>query len=439
MTTAQTASTDVIVVGGGLAGLTAATYAARAGRSVTLFEKARGLGGRACTHDEGGFLFNIGPHALYNGSAARPILKELGVLYSGKPPQTSGGFAVRGGRKHTLPGGMLSLLTTGLLGLPAKLELAGLLGGLGRIDPEPWRRQSVRAWLDSTVRHAEVRALLEALVRVSTYANIPEQLSAGAAIRQLQLAFGKGVLYLDGGWQTLVDGLRQAASRAGVRFQSGVRVEAVEGAECVRGVRLANGERLRSTAVILTGGPEDAATLVQDGSSPTLRRWATDAVPVRAACLDVGLARLPRPKATFGLGIDEPLYFSVHSAYAKLGPEATATIHVAKYLAPRDDAGGEARAIEAELEGLLDLLQPGWREAVAARRFLPKMTVAHHIPTAADGGYEGRPSVAVPEIADLYVAGDWVGDQGMLADASLASAKRAAELAVRAKGLSAAA
>ena len=43
------AAQDVIVVGGGIAGLSAAAYLARAGVAVTLFEKSARLGGRAAT------------------------------------------------------------------------------------------------------------------------------------------------------------------------------------------------------------------------------------------------------------------------------------------------------------------------------------------------------------------------------------------------------
>jgi phytoene dehydrogenase-like protein len=46
----------------------------------------------------------------------------------------------------------------------------------------------------------------------------------------------------------------------------------------------------------------------------------------------------------------------------------------------------------------------------------------------AAGGTAGRPGPAVSSVANLYVVGDWVGPEGLLADASLASAKQAAHL-----------
>ena len=55
---------DVAVIGGGIAGLTAAAYLARGGRKVTLFEKAKAIGGRARSTAYEGFWLNQGPHAL---------------------------------------------------------------------------------------------------------------------------------------------------------------------------------------------------------------------------------------------------------------------------------------------------------------------------------------------------------------------------------------
>ncbi len=64
---------NVIVVGGGIAGLTAAIYLARGGRKVTLFEKERSLGGRATTSLRAGFRFNLGPHVVYRRGPAADV------------------------------------------------------------------------------------------------------------------------------------------------------------------------------------------------------------------------------------------------------------------------------------------------------------------------------------------------------------------------------
>jgi phytoene dehydrogenase-like protein len=421
--TQNVCNADVVVVGGGIGGLTTAALIARQGRSVVLFERSKQLGGRALTQEESGFRFNLGPHALYRGGIGQQVLRELGVRISGRTPNASGGYAVGRGAKHALPGGLVSLLTTGLLGLSGKLELARLFGSLPNVDAAALAGVTLRAWVDRTARDPGVREFLLALMRLSTYANDAERQCAGAAIGQLQSALRANVLYVDGGWQTLIDELRTAALAAGVRSVTGCKVTAVEHSGEMRGVRLADGSRVRCGTVVVAADPATASMLV-GGRSARLRAARDAALPVRAACLDVGLERLPRRKALFALGVDRPLYLSVHSAYAALAPPGAATIHAAKYLP--SDAVPDAANDQRELEGLLDLVQPGWRSAVVARRFLPSMTVAHALVTARAGGLSGRPAPRVRDVEGLYVVGDWVGEEGMLADASLASARAAA-------------
>jgi phytoene dehydrogenase-like protein len=253
-------------------------------------------------------------------------------------------------------------------------------------------------------------------------------MSAGAAIEQLKLAFEKNVLYLDGGWQTIVDGLSEAALRAGVSVETGAKVDVVgrDTKGAVRGVRLADGRSFRARNVIIASSPAIARSLVEDAGQTSLARWAEEAIPVRAACLDIALKRLPNPKATAAFGMDRPLYLSVHSAAARLAPEGGALIHVARYLRP-DDADSPA-AVERELEGLLDVVQPGWRAGLVYRRFLPDMIVMNDTAKASSQGTKGRPAPQVNDVQGLFVIGDWVGSEGMLVDASLASAKRAAEI-----------
>ena len=422
------ANSPVAIVGGGLAGLTAATILARAGQSVTLYERSPTMGGRALTHTKAGYHFNLGPHALYCAGPGVRILKRLGIRFSGTKPVASGAYALDGGTKHALPGGFFSLVTTSLLRLPAKIETARLLGSITKIDTAPIQSVTISDWLQSRVRQPDVRRLVLALVRVATYANDPERMSAGSALDQIRSALTVGVQYLDGGWQTLVDGLQEAARAAGVTFETGVRVAAVEAETEVHGVRLADGSVRPASTVIIAGAPGTAAELLSGTAGRTVRPWAEAAIPIKAACLDIGLASLPQPRARFALGIDRPLYLSVHSAYARLAPDGGATIHVAKYLNPAEPS--DPKSDERELEGALDLVQPGWRDVIVARRFLPNMIVSNALPTATSGGTGGRPGPAVPGVRGLYVCGDWVGTDALLADTSFASAERAAALAL---------
>jgi len=413
---------DVIVVGGGLAGLASAAYLAREGRRVLLFEKADAPGGRARTRTLDGFHFNLGPHALYLGGKAAAVLRELGVAFEGGEPQVSGGYAVRSGVLHTLPIGFVSLLTTGLLRPKEKIEAARLLAGLRRLDTRAIQGVTLAAWVRDHVESPAVRDLMTAIVRVATYTHDPERLSAGAALAQVRRA-GAGVLYLHGGWQSLVDRLRAAAAAAGVRIVTHRPVAAVVRDPAVRGVRLEDDTVVATSTVLIAGSPQMAAELTSTGTRTVVADWALRAVPVHAACLDVALERLPRPEAVFALGIDHPLYASVHSAVARLAPQGGALIQLARY----GGLGGEsAPAVEQQLRVLLDALQPGWRERVVRQRFLPDLIVSNAVVMAAEGGTASRPGPGVPEVPGLHVAGDWVGPDGMLADASLSSARRAA-------------
>jgi hypothetical protein len=155
-----------------------------------------------------------------------------------------------------------------------------------------------------------------------------------------------------------------------------------------------------------------------------LSKAVKEAKPVRLACLDVALSSLPQRDVLFALGIESPLYFSVHSAYAKLAPENGALIHLAKYLGTSIDP--KPKEDEQELEDLLDLLQPGWRQVVVKKRPLPSMVVSNALVTAANGGLAGRPCTRIED--SLYIVGDWVGSEGLLSNASFASAKEAAQL-----------
>src|SRR5690606_31269229 len=292
---------DVVVIGGGLAGLTAAATAARAGRSVLVVD---GPGGNRATTDRvGRFLFNRGAHALYRSGRGSAVLDRLGVARAGgRPPRTL--VARRGERVGLAPTGVLSLARTRLVSPAGKVRLGRVVAGARR-----WRRDELAdrtaAWFDELGLRGDERAAVETLARTTSYIADLEVVSADLVAQQLLLALDGGVDYLHGGWQTLLDGLAGAGRAAGVTHR-----------------------RARVAAVVAAGTPDACAAVLPDRPAA----WRALGPPVRVACLDLGLAAWPRRARPVLLGVDRPIYLIRHDPPAALSPARGAVVHAMCYL-----------------------------------------------------------------------------------------------------------
>lgn len=405
---------DIAVVGGGLAGLTAAAYAAGAGASVVVVDARRTLGGRARTTVDDGFRFNEGPHALYLAGAGHDAVQALGIRPAGaRPPLATSTISLGGRLRRTPPA-------------RATAEVVRLVRTLSRDSSDPaWVDASAAQWIDERVRSEEGRALAAALVRVTSYCGRLDRFSADAAIAQMRAGL-RGVSYLHGGWAQLVAALERTARDAGATF---VHAKAValdgDGDEWIVGTSDATtGDRRRVVArnvVMAAGGPGAAAELA-GAHAPSLAGAERHAVPVHAACLDLGLARLPRRDRQFALGIDRPTYASVHSAHAHLA-ERGHVLHVMHY---EPDPGIGV----AELDAVAEELQPDFGSHERARQIGLRRVVAFDRPRPG-AGLAGRPGPVVPDADGLFVAGDWVGPDDLLAGAALASGRAAGTAAAQ--------
>lgn len=416
---------DVAIVGGGIAGLTGAIYLAKAGHSVTVFEKSNELGGRARTINKNGVLFNLGGHALYRGGAAEGILKELEVKISGTVPDTKG-FAIWNGGLLELPDSFKSMFKTRLLTWSGKMELGKIMMKLRKIDAASIPHMSLRKWAENEIKDPMVRHIFYALCRTSTYCINPDQQLASAVIQQVQLGMN-GVLYIDGGWQTIVDNLRNKAVASGATILKNKTVSSIEYVGVGQHqLKFTDGEAMVVPYVIVTAGPEQTFKLVKNAEGTLLDRWKEQAQPIYAACLDVALRKLPNPHHNFAIGIDQHILFSNHSRASKLSEDGTVVLQLIKYLGTEK----EEHALEdkRELEKIMNLMQPGWEEEVVAKQFLPHITVVHDAIKIGDTQHFGP---NVPEIPGLYMAGDGTGHGEMLVDTAFASAKRAANAIMR--------
>ena len=402
---------DTVIVGGGVAGLIAANLLARGGQSVVVLERSKRLGGRGMTRVEKGYYLNVGAHALYKQGAAARISAELNIHPAGNLPIINHhSLAMRDGIGHAYPSTPRAILQTTLLTAGEKLKMAGAMVKVMRAKSAELQHTSWQQWLNDNVASPAVRDLFVSIGRLSTYANDPT-VSAAAVIGQLQMVLGKNVLYLDHGWQQWIDLLAEKAQEAGATIVCQSPVRQVE----ADAVTLANGTRIGATHIVLAVPAPNAVKLL-----PLLAEQTQHLHPARVASLTVGVSHVPNPKVTFASGIDRPSYFSLHSAAAQLAPQGGGLMHAMLYLSPDWDSSAEND--RAELEEMFDQIQPGWRDYVEVEEYLPRITVAYGILR-----YDRPRPTHETRFPNVHVAGDWVGDEGMLVDAAAASARAAAE------------
>jgi hypothetical protein len=174
---------------------------------------------------------------------------------------------------------------------------------------------------------------------------------------------------------------------------------------------------LARQVVLAAGTPAANASLLPERPAS----WRDLGPAVMAASLDLGLNRIPH-EVRFLQGLDQPLYLSRHAPPADLAPAGGSVVHLMRYL-----AFDEQLSPENARKGLLDHAHLAGIEQddIEEARYLHRMVVVGATPRPEQGGLAGRPRVTDTGHAGVLVAGDWVGPEGHLADASLASGEAA--------------
>ena len=106
-------SARVVVIGGGITGLTAAHRLVADGVEVTVLERERRLGGKILTERHDGFVLEAGPDGFLAAKAAgRELCEELGVPLVGSRVGGARASVLWDGRLHPLPDGLRGVLPT---------------------------------------------------------------------------------------------------------------------------------------------------------------------------------------------------------------------------------------------------------------------------------------------------------------------------------------
>ncbi|EOQ30503.1 TPA: FAD-dependent oxidoreductase [Bacillus cereus] len=412
---------DVAIVGGGLAGLTASIYLAKAGRKVIVLEKSSRFGGRGMTVNKNGICMNLGAHALYRGGAAFLTFNELGLNLPGGMPSTKA-HGIWKGDVFTIPTDFRSILATPLLSWSAKVQFSRLMIHLGNLDVGEVPKMSLTTWAEKEIKDPMVRNIFYALCRTTTYTFAPTMQLASSVLKQIQLSMKEGVFYVDGGWETIITKLRDIANNHGVQFSANKHVLEIEHDEDKQRIHCFDDELFEVGTVIVTTLPKEACKIIKGAEGTSLYRWSEQSVPVTVAALDIGLRRLTNPTHQFALGLDQPIFFTNQSRAAKLSEDGAIVVSLIKYHNPMLEIN-HFHDDQAQLENTMELLHPNWKREVVAKQYLPKITVVHDFPHI---DRVEKPGPIIPEMPGVYVAGDWAGHDEILADAAVASGKRAA-------------
>lgn len=191
----------VIVVGGGIAGLTAAWRLQRAGHEVKIFEREVASGGRMRSERRGAFVVDRGAQFVFSGYAdLHALAGEVGLAEQVRPIHCTHNAILREGRLvDSDPKSLLSLLRSPLFSLRSKMTLTRILWHVWKhrrkLDP---RYPQVAASLDVEDMASFLRRTVgeEAFEYVfapafsATFLSDPEELSAAFVLLTLRFLLG---------------------------------------------------------------------------------------------------------------------------------------------------------------------------------------------------------------------------------------------------------
>jgi squalene-associated FAD-dependent desaturase len=414
----------VAVIGGGLAGITAALRCADAGCQVTVFEARPQLGGLTHSFRRGELAVDNGQHVFLRCCTSyRSLLQRLGVAGRVElqprlaiPVCTPGAPAPVWLRRTSLPAPLhlaASLLRYRPLSVPERMRFALAATALQRVDPAhpATDRQNFGTWLRQHRQSDRAITALWELVGVATLNSRADQSSLSLAATVFQEGLLTAAAAADIGWSRVPlrelhgDPALACLDAAGAQVRAGVTVRGIEprGGSSVGGAWqvLADGARTTVDQVILAVPPVAAEQLLPAGSVALPPGWSQQLGSVPIVNVHVVLDRrvLDEP---FVAGVGTPVQW-VFDRTAQSGLDRGQYLAVS--LSAADDLVDTPTAqLRAQFLPELTALLPRMGDAQVRDFFVTRERHATFRP--APGTAALRPS-AVTATRGLFLAGAW--------------------------------
>ncbi|MER6629819.1 hydroxysqualene dehydroxylase HpnE [Streptomyces sp. NPDC000987] len=447
---ARRAGGDAVVVGGGLAGVTAALALADAGVRVTLLEGRPRLGGLAFSFQRGDLTVDNGQHVYLRcctayrwfldrieATALAPLQSRLDVpVVDVARPE---GRRLGRLRRDPLPVPLhlgRSLATYPHLSLAerARVGRAALaLKGLDLADPA-LDDQDFGSWLAAHGQSARAVEALWDLVGVATLNAVAGDASLGLAA----MVFKTGLLSDPGaadiGWARVPLGelhdrlARKALESAGVRTEIRTRVTSVSRDDTGRWRVEVPGETLTADAVVLAVAQREAHDLLPAGALDAPERLLRiGTAPILNVHVVYDRKVLARP---FFAALGTPVQWVFDRTDA--GGLRTGQYLAVSQSAAYDDIDAPVAALRERYLPELERLLPGARGAEVRDFFVTRERTATFAPTPGVGRLRPGARTKAP---GLYLAGAWTATGWPATmESAVRSGVNAADAALRALG-----
>ncbi|BBC31374.1 Squalene/phytoene dehydrogenase [Streptomyces graminofaciens] len=411
-----------VVVGGGLAGITAALSLADAGVQVTLLEGRPRLGGLAFSFQRGDLTVDNGQHVYLrcctayrwfldrvDGAALSPLQDRLDVSVldaEGRPGRRLGRL-----RRDALPvplhlGRSLATYTHLSLAERANVGRAAMaLKALDLADPA-LDEQDFGSWLAARGQSARAIEALWDLVGVATLNAVAQDASLGLAA----MVFKTGLLSEPGaadiGWAHVPLGelhdrlTRKALDSAGVRTELRTRVTSISFGGSGRWTVEVPGESLDADAVVLAVPQREAHDLLPEGALDHPERL-----------LEIGTAPILNVHVVYDRKVlSKPFFAALGSPVQWVFDRTDASgLREGQYLAlsqsaAQDEIDEPVSALRERYLPELERLLPGARGARVKDFFVTRERTATFAPTPGVGRLRPGARTKAP---GLYLAGAW--------------------------------
>ncbi|MHA1208741.1 MAG: phytoene desaturase family protein [Candidatus Freyarchaeota archaeon] len=286
---------DVVIVGGGVAGLSAGAILAKEGFKTLLLEKRLRVGGRGNSFEyKKGYIVDFGIHALRlaDEGAAAKVFERIGEKLEIVEPEVQKLYY--GEEWIDLPLSVNKLSTTPIFTQEDREELGLALTQMLANKPEEYWDVPVKKWAEENVKSENLKWFLQdILTKLLLVAADMEVTSTGELFDLVQMFVksGKGAGYAVGGWKTILDRLMEIIESNGeVRVGTQVEKIIVENNE-VKGV-VTREEKIEADRVIAAFPVQNLFSLVDERNFPQeFVEKAKNTIPSMGISIDYGFSK----------------------------------------------------------------------------------------------------------------------------------------------------